>query len=58
MIFSYLNITEKHAFDMPKFSFKLYSNIVVPKWVDFDWLGPKRGVVEADFRLLNKVLVI
>ena len=33
---TYLKISEKHAFDNPKFSFKLYSNIVVPNWVDFD----------------------
>lgn len=45
---NYLNITKKHGFDMPKFAFTLYNNIVVPKWVDFDLpLGPKRGVVEA-----------
>ena len=33
---TYLKISEKHAFDNPKFSFMLYSNIVVPNWVDFD----------------------
>ena len=33
---TYLKISEKHAFDKPKFSFNLYSNIVVPNWVEFD----------------------
>ena len=33
---TYLKIFEKHAFDKRKFSFKLYSNIVVPNWVEFD----------------------
>ena len=31
---TYLKISEKHAFDKPKFAFKLYSNIVVSNWVD------------------------
>ena len=56
---TYLKIFEKHALDKPKFAFKLYSNIVVPNWVDFDWLSsPKRGVVEANLRLSKKVSVI
>ena len=33
---TYLKIFEKHAFDKPNFAFKLYSNIVVPIWVEFD----------------------
>ena len=33
---TYLKSSEKHAFDKLKFYFKLYSNIVVPNWVDFD----------------------
>jgi hypothetical protein len=55
---NYLNIVEKHVLEMPNFSFKMYSNIVVPNWVDFDRLGPKRGVVEVDFGILKKVSVI
>ena len=51
----YLKSIKKHMFDMSFIAFKLYNNIVVPIWVDFDWPGPKRGVVEADFRLLKKV---
>ena len=47
---NYLNISEKHAFDMPNFAFKLYNNVIVPNWVDFDLpQGPKRGVVEVTF---------
>jgi hypothetical protein len=45
---NYLNIVEKHVFDMLKFVFKLYNNIFVPIWVDFHWTGRKRGVVEVD----------
>ena len=33
---TYLKISKKHAFDKENFAFKLYSNIVVPNWVDFD----------------------
>jgi len=55
---SYLNSVKKHAFNMLNIAFKLYSNIVVPNWVDFDRLGPKRGVVEADFKLSKKVSLI
>jgi hypothetical protein len=58
MMVNYLNIVKKHAFYMPNISFKLYNNIVVPNWVDFDRLGPKREVVEADIILSNKVSVI
>ena len=59
LLVNYLNITEKHAFDMPKFSFTLYSNISIRSWVHFSWaLGPKRGVVEADFRLSKMVSLI
>jgi hypothetical protein len=58
MMINYLNIFEKHVFYKPNFSFKLYSNIVVPSLVDFDQLGPKREVVEAYFIILNKVSVI
>ena len=53
---NYLSIAKKHAFDMPNFSFRLYNNIIIPNWVDFDLSpGPKRGVVEAYFIILNKV---
>ena len=31
---NYLKISEKHTFNKPKFSFKSYSKIVVPNWVD------------------------
>ena len=56
---NYLNIVEKHEFDKPNFAFKLYDNIIVPSWVDFDWLpSPKKGVVEANFMLLINLLVI
>ena len=59
LLVNYLNIVKKLVFDMPNFSFTLYSNIVVPRWVEFDWaLGPKRGVVEADFRLSKMVSLI
>ena len=58
MVSCYLKSAEKHAFDMPNIDFMLYSNIVVPSWVEFDQLGPKRGVVEVDFKLLKKVSVI
>ena len=59
LLINYLNIVDKHVFDMPNFAFKLYSNIFVPSWVDFDWaLGPKRGVVEAYFRLSKMVSLI
>jgi hypothetical protein len=55
---NYVNIVEKHAFDMENFDFKLYSNIVVPNRVEFYQIGPKRGVVEEDFILSKKVSVI
>jgi hypothetical protein len=59
LLVNYLNISEKHAFDMPNFAFTLYNNIVVPRWVEFDLaLGLKRGVVEAYFRLLKMVSLI
>ena len=32
---NYLKISERHAFENPKFAFKLYINIIVPNWVDF-----------------------
>ena len=35
-IVTYIKISKKHAFDKPNFAFKLYSNIIVPNWVDFD----------------------
>ena len=55
---NYLNIVEKHEFDKPNFAFKLYSNIVVPILVLLDVPSSKRGVVEADFKLWNKVSLI
>jgi hypothetical protein len=58
MMISYLKNAKKYVFDMPNFAFKLYGNIVVPNRVNFDQLCPKRGEVEADFRLSNKVSVI
>ena len=59
MVITYLKISEKHAFNKPKFAFKLYSNIVVPNWVDFNCLlGPKRGVLEENLRLSKMVSTI
>ena len=56
---TYLKISEKRAFEKPKISFELYSNIIVPSWVDSDWSpGPKRGVVEENLRLSKKVSTI
>jgi hypothetical protein len=52
---SYLKSVEKHTSDIPYISLKLYNNIVVPIWVDFDPYQPKRGVAEVDFRLSKKV---
>ena len=54
LMVSYLNITNKFASDMPYFAFKLYSNIVVPNYVDFDRPGSKRGAVFADLRVSKK----
>jgi hypothetical protein len=54
---SYLKSVEKHMSDIPYIAFKLYSNIVVPSWVDLDPC-PKRGVVEVDFSILKKVSMI
>jgi hypothetical protein len=31
LLVNYLNITEKHVFEMPNFAFMLYSNIVIPR---------------------------
>ena len=56
LMVSYLKSSEKHAFDIPCFTFKLYSNIVVPSSVLLD--VSKRGVVEEYFRILKKVLAI
>ena len=53
-----LNIVEKFASDMPYFASKLYSNILVPNYVDFDRPGPKRRVMEANLRLSKKASVI
>ena len=58
LMVSYLKITEKHMLDMPYIDFKLYSNIFVPTWIDFDQPIPNRGVVEDILRLSKKVLVI
>jgi hypothetical protein len=59
LLVNYLTIVEKHMFDMPNFSFTLYSNISVPSWVDFDRaLGPKKGVVEAYFGISKMVSLI
>ena len=55
---SYLKSVEKHIPDIPYIDFKLYNNIVVPNWVDFDTLGPKRGMVETYLRFWNKVSMI
>jgi hypothetical protein len=43
LMVSYLKSVEKHAFDIPYIDFKLYSNIVVPSWVDLDPLSKERG---------------
>ena len=57
LMVSYIKSVEKHASDIPYIAFKLYSNIVVPSWVDLDPC-PKRGVVEAYFRLSKMVSLI
>jgi hypothetical protein len=54
---SYLKSVEKHVSDIPYIAFKLYNNIFVPSWVDLDPC-PKRRVVEVNFRLSKKVLMI
>ena len=53
----YLNNVEKHMSNILYISFKLYNNIVVPNWVGLDPF-PKRGVVEAYFRISKKVSTI
>lgn len=59
MLVNYLNIVEKHTFNMMNFTFKLYNNIIFHDWADFDLVpGPNRGVVKAYFRLSNKVSMI
>ena len=55
---SYNKITKKHTSDMPYFAFKLYSNIVVPNYVEFDWPGSNRGVEFFVLRLSKKASVI
>jgi hypothetical protein len=55
---SYLNIVEKHVFDMKNVALKLYGNFFFSNWLDFDWLGQKRGVMEAYFRISKKESVI
>ena len=52
LMVSYLQSVDKPMFDMPYIAFKFYSNIVFPIWIDFDCLGPKRGVVEANLSIL------
>ena len=52
---SYLKSFEKHVFGIPSFTFKLYSNIVVPILILLDIPSSERGLVEANFRILNKV---
>jgi hypothetical protein len=54
---SYLKSLKKHASDIPYIVFKLYNNIVVPSSVYLDACS-KSGVVEANFRLSKKVLMI
>jgi hypothetical protein len=54
---SYIKNIKKNASDITYIDFKLYSNIVVPSWVDLDPC-PKRGVVEVYFRILKKVPII
>ena len=58
LMISYLQSSEKHTFGIPCFTFKLYSYIVVPSSVLLDDPCPKRGVVEADFKLSKKVSAI
>ena len=55
LMVNYLKSYEKQTFDIPYFTFNLYSNIVVPSSVLLDVPSSKRGVVEEDFRLWNKV---
>jgi hypothetical protein len=51
---SYLKSVEKHMSDIPYIAFNLYSNIIVPSWVDLSnpCTRPNRRVVEANFKLL------
>ena len=49
-----LNIVEKFASDMPYFASKLYNNILVPNYVDFDRPGSKRGLEFYVLRFLKK----
>ena len=55
LMISYFKSYEKHVFDIPSFTFKLYSNIVVPSSVLLDVPSSKKGVVEVDFKHWNKV---
>ena len=56
LMVSYLKSVKKHVSDILYIDFKLYSNVVIPSWVDLDpFIRPKRGVVEADSRLSKKV---
>jgi hypothetical protein len=50
---SYLKSVVKHGFDVPYIGFNLYSNIIVPSWVEFvdSYSGPNRGVMRVDFNL-------
>jgi hypothetical protein len=57
LIVSFLKITEKHTSGILYIAFKLYNNIIVPRWVYLKPF-PKRGVVEAYFMLSKNVLMI
>lgn len=54
---SYLRSDEKNMSNMLYIYFRLYNNIVVLSLVDLE-TAPMRGVVETNFRLLKKVLMI
>jgi hypothetical protein len=54
---SYLGGAKKHVSGILYIAFKLYNNIFVPNWVDLN-LCPRRGVVEVDFNIFKKVLMI
>jgi hypothetical protein len=53
LMVSYLKSSRKHTSDISYIDFKLYSNIVVPSWVDLvdSCTGPNIGVMEAYFRI-------
>ena len=57
LMVSYINSVKKHESDTHYIAFKFYNNIVVPSWVEFDPC-PKRGIIEENIKLSNKVSMI